>query len=36
MLHLFSQNFLVVAGAVAGLFMLVLAGVSIEDAVKRH
>jgi hypothetical protein len=35
MLHLISANFLVIAGAIAGLFMLVLAGASIEDAVKR-
>lgn len=36
MLHLISQNFMVIAGLIASVFAVVLASASIEDAVKRH
>lgn len=36
MIHAIAQNFMLVAAALGGLFMLVLAGASVEDALKRH
>lgn len=36
MLGFIAENFLVIAAGVTGLFMLVLAGAAVEDAVKPH
>lgn len=36
MLSLIAENFLPLAAGVTGLFMLVLAGAAVEDAIKPH
>lgn len=36
MVHAIAENFMLIAGGLGALFILVLAGASIEDALKRH
>lgn len=36
MFDVLTHNFLVVAAVIGGVFTLVLAGASIEDALRRH